>query len=201
MTDKPWLRSVTKYPIRHKRVDSYCIFTEGETEQLYLNSFKLPNLLIKCVGLGGGTADHLLKECLSQMKTAKYSGFDHYWLVFDKDDNSPDIIYNVIRTAEKKKIQWCFSNPCFEIWILLHYCFRNTPTSPEELKRKLIPQFINGYSETFPKLGVTISKHLHTALRNALRLLPEAARNEWRIQPSNTNPSTNLDELIRLLNP
>lgn len=199
MTAKPWLRSATKSPIRHKRTDSYCIFTEGETEQLYLNSFKLPNLLIKCVGLGGGTADHLLKECLSQMKTAKYSGFDHYWLVFDKDDNSPDIIYNVIRTAEKRKIQWCFSNPCFEIWILLHYCFRNTPTSPEELKRKLIPQFISGYSETFPKLGITISKHLHTALNNALRLLPEASRKEWRIQPSNANPSTNLDELIRLL--
>lgn len=201
MRNKPWLQSTAKSHIRHQRIDSYCIFTEYETEQLYLTSFRLPNLQIKCVGLGGGTADHLLNECLSQMKTAKYSGFDHYWLVFDKDDNSPDIIYKVIRTAEKRKIHWCFSNPCFEIWILLHFCFRNTPTSPEELKRRLIPQFIKGYSETYPKLGDTLAEHQHQAMNNAMRLLPETSRVAWRMQPSNANPSTNLDELIRLLAP
>ena len=63
---KPWQQSV-KRPVQLRR-ESFCIFTEGTTEQLYFDGFNLPTLRETCIGLGGGNAEHLLTEALCLMR-------------------------------------------------------------------------------------------------------------------------------------
>ena len=67
---KAW-QGVVKRPIQQRR-ESFCIFTEGTTEKLYFDGFNFPTLRVKCIGLGGGNAEHLLKEALSLMRLPKF---------------------------------------------------------------------------------------------------------------------------------
>ena len=195
---KSWQQSVRR-PVQQRR-ESFCIFTEGTTEQLYFDDFNLPTLRVKCIGLGGGNAEHLLNEALCQMRLPKYSGYDHYCLVFDCDDNLQDELLRVVVKSEKNKIRWCFSNPCFELWYLLHFVYRDSPTVPSELKQKLLPAKIPGYTETTEGICVLLKDKLDAAIRNAQRLLPPEERQAWRNRLREANPSTNLDELVILLN-
>ncbi|MBQ6470557.1 MAG: RloB domain-containing protein [Victivallales bacterium] len=194
---KAWEQSVRR-PVRRRR-ESFCIFTEGTTEQLYFDDFNLPTLRVTCIGLGGGNAEHLLTDALSLMRLPKYSGYDHYCLVFDCDDNSQDELFRVAGKAEKSHIRWCFSNPCFEIWYLLHFVYRDSPTTPSELKRKLVPARIPGYTETREGVCGLLKDKLDVAVRNARRLLPPEERPDWKNRLRATNPSTNVDELVVLL--
>ena len=195
---KPWQQSVRR-PGQRRR-ESFCIFTEGATEQLYFDGFNLPTLRVTCIGLGGGNADHLLKEAICLMRLPKYSGYDHYCLVFDCDDNSQEALLRVVGKSEKAKIRWCFSNPCFELWYLLHFVYRDTPTTPVELKQRLLPAKITAYTEATEGVCDLLRDKLDTAIRNAQRLLPPAERMAWKNRLQAANPSTNVDELVILLN-
>lgn len=54
-------------------------------------------------------------------KIRRDSGFDppfRVWAVFDKDEHD---VESAIALAEEEGIDVAFSNPCFEIWALLHF--------------------------------------------------------------------------------
>ncbi len=197
---KNWRHFVTSKRPPRVRKQSICVFTEGETESLYFSSFELRTLRVKCFGLGGGNACHLVKEAKAQKSTSQFSDFDQYWIVFDCDDNSESELQNAIRLAENSRFKWCFSNPCFEIWILLHYVYRDSPTTAQELKHNLLPKYIPNYKETLPGVKQLLEPYQHIALRNAERLNPLDTRNKWKQRLRYANPSTNIDELVCLLN-
>lgn len=195
----PWQpRGLHRRPILHRR-SSFCIFTEGTTEKLYFEDFHLPTLRVKCVGLGGGNAEHLLQDALRQMRQPKYSGYDYYFLVFDCDENSHEELQKVVALAERRKIRWCFSNPCFEIWYLLHFVFRDAPVTATDLKHHLLPSRISGYAENTPGIRELLKDKTDTAIRNARRLLPLEKRVGWKGRLRQANPSTNVDELVVML--
>ena len=202
---RPWERKKKQSHFERRRKESFCIFTEGKTEQLYFDDFNLPTLRVKCVGLGGGNAEHLLNEMLRYMNEDKYTGYDHYWLVFDCDDNSQEELQRVAarlkRSARERKtdIQWCFSNPCFECWYLLHFCYRDSPMTALELKRHLLREWIPGYHETMKGIYGLLVDKMETACRNASRLLPLEEREAWINRLKLTNPSTNVDDLVKML--
>lgn len=195
----PWQpQGGRRHPVFQRR-KSFCIFTEGMTEQLYFEDFNLPTLRVKCVGLGGGNARHLLRDALRQMRQSKFSGFDYYFLVFDCDENSQEELRQVVEEAEHRQIRWCFSNPCFEIWYLLHFTYRDTPVTAADLKRHLLPERIPCYTETMSGLRELLKDKTEAALKNTLRLLPLPNRRAWRNSLCQTNPATNVDELVKLL--
>ena len=193
---KAWQRCERRTSTIRQRRKSFCIFTEGRTEELYFDGFDLPTLRVKCVGLGGGNAEHLLQEALGYMRMAKYADYDYYWLVFDCDDNSQEELQRVIAKAERNKVHWCFSNPCFELWYLLHFVYRDTPLTASDLKKRLLKEWIPGYNETMEGVWKLLSDKTDVAVRHALRLLPYETRDEWKQKLQQANPSTNVDELV-----
>ena len=60
---------------------------------------------MKCIGLRGENAEHLLREALCLMRLSKYSGYYHFCLVFDCDDNSQYELLRVVDKSEKSKIR------------------------------------------------------------------------------------------------
>ncbi len=194
---KPWeKRAIVKKG--SKRKHSFCIFTEGETERLYFNDFPLTNVKVKCVGLGGGGVQNLVKEATRLMKKeSAFADFDYYFLVFDHDNNTSDAIKNAIAMAEAKKLQWCYSNPCFELWLLLHFDFHNTATTPTELKKRLLPKKINGYKETMPNIYKLLQANQSQAISFAEKLLEN---DNWPKRFFSINPCTNVHDLVKKLN-
>ena len=97
------------------------IATEGVTEYIYLNKLKTE--------VGAGTV-HVLKSTTRTdpesvlKRLAKYKpkdgdirADDDLWLVIDKDDYDLDQIFSA---ADRRKFQFADSNPCFELWLIMH---------------------------------------------------------------------------------
>jgi hypothetical protein len=96
------------------------ICTEGMTEKLYFDAFRMSSAKICSMGYN---ALKTVEEAVSMKKQLlkMNEGFHQYWVVFDNDDNPPDQIMKAIRLAEANKFFWAFSNPSFEIWYLFHF--------------------------------------------------------------------------------
>ena len=80
---RPWERKKKQSHSERRRKESFCIFTEGKTEQLYFDDFNLPILRVKCVGLGGGNAEHLLNEVRVNTFLAEF--FDTFFYLLNQD--------------------------------------------------------------------------------------------------------------------
>ena len=90
-----------------------------------------------------------------------------------------------------------WSNPCFELWYLLHFRYQNTGTDRDLIKGQLASALGLDYDKSDPNLfSLTIAK-LPDALRNARRL-----HNDFQEQghsPDKSNPCTTVYQLVELL--
>ena len=81
---------------------SFLIVCEGvNTEPEYFNSFRLTSANVKAVGKGLGTR-MLVREAVSIRQEEQRKGkiYDHYWVVFDKDDFPERDFNTAIKEAE-----------------------------------------------------------------------------------------------------
>jgi hypothetical protein len=134
-----------------------------------------------------------------------YQEFDHQWIVIDRDQertNSgghPISNFNqAISDAKREGIKIAYSNPCFEIWYLLHFEYRNTAIDRDELCKKLETDI--GYQKNkLPRLSPDQQK---TAIRNAKNLIEswQSQSPQNPVSPATDNPSTTVHELVVLLN-
>ncbi len=46
---------------------------------------------------------------------------DSIWCVFDRDDNSNEVLLRAKQSAQKEGYHLAYSNPSFELWLLLHF--------------------------------------------------------------------------------
>ena len=60
---------------------------------------------------------------------------DQLWLVIDRDSWMPRTLANVARECERKDYHLAISNPCFELWLLLH--FEDVPNQRTERRQEL----------------------------------------------------------------
>lgn len=199
MPKKPWKNNYNRRKVQKQpRKDSFCIFTEGQTEALYFNAFRLSSATIRCIGLGGGNAPHLAREAVGKKKMEQYRNFDTYYLVFDRDDNNADEIREAIQIARQHQMKWVFSNPCFELWFLLHYALHETETDARSLKGRLLCRYIEQYHETMPGIYGRLMELQPNAFRNAQQLLDNWQ--DWENRLHQANPSTNALALVKHMN-
>ena len=66
----------------------------------------------------------VVEKAQVEQKKAKRKGsdFDAVWCVFDRDPGHQDFD-RAVELAKKHKFNLAISVPCFEIWLLLHYCY------------------------------------------------------------------------------
>ncbi len=71
----------------------------------------------------------------SRRKKSSFERKDEVWAVFDRDDHPyfdeavKGCLVNGVRVAR--------SNPCFELWLILHECDHDRPESSKEIQRTL----------------------------------------------------------------
>lgn len=140
---------------------SFLIVCEGvNTEPDYFNAFRLTSARVKTVGKGLSTIS-LVKEAIGirQDELRKGKTYDHYWVVFDKDDFPDEDFNEAIRLAEANGFHAAWSNQAFEFWFILHFvCYRG-------------PIHRSRYADMLSKLtGIPYSKKqgMATALYNLL---------------------------------
>lgn len=123
------------------------------------------------------------------------------WCVFDKYDFPHHNFDNAIAKAKSHGIHVAYSNEAFELWLLLHYEYRNQPCGREELNQKL-----SEYTHfRYEKSSLVIKKVIKLldpekesmALLHANKLYIEYIRSG--ATPSKGNPITTVFKLVELL--
>jgi hypothetical protein len=117
--------------------------------------------------------------------------FDEVWCVFDRDEH--ERFFPAIQAAHDNQISLAVSNPCFELWLLLH--LRESPgarhrTELQELLKRELP----GYQKQPP--WDRLAPGLQAAEARAEQMERAAeARGDGPFQ----NPSTGVHRLTRTL--
>ncbi len=119
--------------------------------------------------------------------------FDRVWCVFDRDEH--EWWDDALTQARDNGFEVAFSNPCFELWILLHYVYQSAQIERAAALSK-VPEHLPDYSKS-SDIYDTLLPSQTTAVQNAQKLRAYHARN---CSPETHNPSTTVDRLVEYLN-
>ena len=165
----------------------------------------------------------VLQDLKNYKKEGKvYKEFEHKWIVIDRDSprvngggHSAEDFNNALKNAKSKKsnlnIEVAYANDSFELWYLLHFEYRNSSISRDEILTQVIKRLkeIDAYKfakltkdnikqENYTKLIFETLKPLQNmAIRNAKNLLESYGEGH---SPESDNPSTRVHLLVEVLN-
>lgn len=123
------------------RVTIYC---EGKnTEPQYFNWIAATHgnglVVVKSVPAAGVPQTLVEKAVASKREQRRqknsFEERDQFWVAFDRDEH-PNVP-QAIASANAKGVGVAFSNPCFELWILLHLRDHDAPDDRHEIQKIL----------------------------------------------------------------
>lgn len=131
-------------------------------------------------GEGDNTLNLVMKAEAYQHNAA--DDFQHVWLIYDKDDFPADSFDNTISrcnalnkrfSSEGRDITFhaLWSNECFELWLLLHFCYMDSNISREEYRQKLSEYLGRHYDKADRSIFEELRPRLNDAIRNARKLI------------------------------
>lgn len=221
MVKKKSLKSINQLQFRpkasiHKSVQvklNVLIVCEGEkTEPQYFKHFN--NIVIgdwiytiNCKG-GRMNTIQVVEKAIELRDKAKKTNkpYDSVWAVFDKDDFPAKDFNDAIRLAEKNDIGCAWSNEAFELWYVLHFENRTSPTVRNNYA-SIINKHINKakpksekkyeYEKNDDGIGLLLQKYgsEEKAINYAEALDNFYTGNAY----SNHNPCTTVYKLIKVL--
>ena len=184
-----------------KRNNIILIATEGKnkTEKNYFQGF---NKLLKGCNIifsDGNNTDpvKIVKDAINtaRNKDIESQQGDTIFAVFDTDFNKESQISEARKLAEKNDVGLILSNPCFEVWLLLHfrYSTRGYQSNHEVLNElcSLWPVYqknLKSFQDLYGSLDTAVEnatklKHFHNDIENVL--------------VEKCNPSTDVHKLIK----
>ena len=104
----------------------FVLATEGtDTEKQYFEglfgSSKVKIEVLDTGTTGLSSPGHVLKRLSDFEDKYELDANDEPWLVIDVDHHRPDSLSQVCQEATQKGFQLAVSNPCFELWLRLHF--------------------------------------------------------------------------------
>jgi len=175
------------------------VLCEGKvTEPTYLRAFRSlcrnPRVEVE-IGKERGVPLTLVEEAVKARDAALRRArrekddnlsFDEVWCVFDVDDHPH--LPEARALAGQKEIRLAISNPCFELWLLLH--FRPSPGAQHRKDvASQLSRYLSDYDKT-PQMREVLPGYTE-ALKRARRLEAEAAV----MGELGRNPSTTVHHL------
>jgi len=203
-------KSLKRKPASRAAVIYFHVFSEGEkTERDYFKAISAaldPSSVRISYNGPMGVPKTVAKKAI---KFAKENGIgkgrrgrkpnsfeenDQVWAVFDRDEF---ICYeDAKQMCAGSNVPFAYSDPCFELWINLHFGPHDAPTTRHEAQAKT-KKLVAGYDPTSGKTAdfSLIIDHLEAAEKRA------ETQRQSRIDEDNRdgNPSTNMYELTRAL--
>lgn len=163
----------------------YLVVCEGQvTERHYLEDLRLEQRIPIRIRFRSGAVPRTLVDWAVEER--REDDYDEVWVIFDVDDH-PGVEATLDR-ARAHNLRVAMSNPCFELWALLHFQDQRAAVPRDKLNR-LCRKHMPGYEKRLPFR--LLSPLYETALGNAKTLA------QWHETRGTTgaNPSTNVYEL------
>lgn len=200
---------------RMVQMTRHLVVSEGkETEPRYFESVRTAlgsangrKIAIVVKGTGKHTLD-LLDFAIEYCRYAPET-FDHVWLVFDKDD-FPTVDFDVMErkctelSDGSRTFRALWSNPCFELWLLLHLRYTTAPMTAVECQRALTQAMSKDlgieYRKNLDGLFEMVDGQRAEALQRAARLVTHHV-GLGNSRPSAQNPATKVGEIFDVIGP
>ena len=212
---KGWRSGRREGRSRMVQMTRHLVVSEGkETEPRYFEGVRAAlgaangrKVAIVVKGTGKHTLD-LLDFAVEHCRYAPET-FDHVWLLFDKDD-FPAADFDAMgrKCAElsdgSRTFHALWSNPCFELWPLLHLRYTTAPMTATECQRALAQAMSKDlgveYRKNLGGLFGMVDGQRAEALHRVQRL--EAHHGELgNAKPSAQNPATKVGEIFDVIGP
>lgn len=140
-----------------------------------------PKTLVERAALRKKESDHHARK-----ERDAYLAYDEIWCVFDVDEHAK--LADARQQARDNSIEVAISNPCFELWALLHFQ-PQTAYLERQAARSRLKTHLPGYDKDLP------FARLHAGYREAVRRAAHLeSRCEERGCPGD-NPSTGVHRL------
>jgi hypothetical protein len=184
----------------HKRTyDVYLLVCEGsKTERIYFNRFRTRRNNLRIITPDSKFTDpeNLVDFAIRQKHELELdvNSGDRVWCVFDTDENTDRAIRNAVKRAKSNGIEIALSNPCFEIWYLIHFCDWTKSSSVKEVNEELkdrLPRYSKSedvFDELEPKRA--------EAIRRAINLVRMHSRNKRTEFDMKSNPCTSVHHVV-----
>jgi hypothetical protein len=189
-------------PIREP-YDYVLVVCEGEkTEPNYLQGLKI------AYRLSNANIIIIHPDATDPMSIVTYAeteldreGYDCAYCVFDRDGhpNYDAALRRVTLSRHNGRLRLAVSVPCFEVWLILHFCFTSRPftaigglSAGDRVVRELrehLPEYTKGQSNTFELLA----SRLESAIKHANMLEAENRKS------GADNPATDVHRLVEYL--
>lgn len=192
-------------PRRQRRPVVYLICEGKETETRYFRRFRTRECLIEIVPKESQHIEALslvqhTKDVLKQELYYPNDG-DMVWCVFDRDDNTNQNLYAAEQLAEHLGYRVAFSNPCFELWILLH--FRDQRAEMLNVEDVISVLRADRYLPQYEKnmdVYDQLSGRQAEAIARAEHRMDSLNDDRIRIISRESNPATTVHTLVQYLN-
>jgi hypothetical protein len=194
------------------------IFCEGEqTEPLYFEALRVAYQLdgVKVRTAKKSDALGVVEAAIDYFKRnqPRSEAWDEIWCIFDRDNISVERFNKAFKAVEqfnyeqsqasrKKKakpkpvMRIAYSNPCFELWYLLHFQYHNTQTSCEDCCSKLAREIGGQYRKNADDMFDRLAGRQADARKHAAQLLEQ----HGVLANEHANPSTTVHLLVETLN-
>lgn len=179
------------------------IGTEGrnKTERLYFSHFNQMNTeYVVHFAKGNDTDPYKIATAVSAsmgLPKDRDKG-DRAFCVFDTDvdPKKEKNIQNALSYCKKQGIETIYSNPCFEIWYLLHYTYSTRSFRNNEEILNALMRYVQNYQKNQDYFE-SLFPNVYTAIKNAKRLEQYHAENN-HITEMTCNPSTQIYKIVEL---
>lgn len=173
------------------------IVCEGEkTEPKYFHHFRRALREVAAIEIPPnelGTDPKSVVKWAKQCNRDSHHEYDETWCVFDRDEHA--YFREAMIQARDNGYQVAFSNPCFELWFLLHFQ-EQTAHVDRGAATSGLKKHVKGYHKAMDVFLQLLSKQA-PAIRRA-KALRERHRSNGDAETE--NPSTSVDRLVVFLN-
>ncbi len=171
---------------------------EGKQEMLYFKRLKdlidqqpqeaiRKTMIINLKNAGGFSPINVVNRA-ADAKT--FSNDNQYHAVFDHDNKQSDFIV-ALEHCRRKEISPCFSNVCFDLWLLLHKCEFNRQVCNTD-------DYMSQIKKTFDLGNVNIkSEHVIKKILNQIELEDVIRAIRYAENISRLNRENNRNEICR----
>lgn len=202
---KSWNKRAEKKAREVKHLQSlrrYLIVCEdAKSSRLYLEAFPFDRAIVQVATEGGcGETLSVVNRGLALRAEALKAGtpFVETYCVIDRDDHPEDRYRSAFEVANQfNDLHVIWANEAFELWYLLHFQYLDAGLRRDLINEKLSERLESSYDKADASIYERLLSRQSVAIKNADSLKKEHAASA---KPWFENPSTNIQDLVRLLN-
>ena len=182
-------------PYREERKTVLIVCEGGKTEPYYFLDLCRNLKITAVVKIVSGDESGTHPKSIVNFAKENRVGFDSIWCVYDRDVH--ENIHEAHQQAKDNGFEVGFSNPNFELWILLHFEDQRAEIDKDQCPRK-VKRHIPNYEKRMKGVFEFIYQYQDVALARAPSLRNEHIKND-KAEGEIDNPSTTIDRLVNFL--